>query len=74
MSSQSSTSVSSSLRNTAAARPAKKSSFKAAFLSFARDMWHSYQRHSQYQVMLAAGRNSGLAQQVVYNHSKNRLG
>jgi len=66
--------INSSLRNTATARPAKKASFKAAFLSFARDMWHSYQRHSQYQVMLAAGRNSGLAERVVYNRSKNHLG
>lgn len=72
MSSQPSTPVNSNLRNTA--RPAKKSSFKAAFLSFARDMWHSYQRHSQYQVMLSAGRNSGLAERVIYNRSKNRLG
>jgi hypothetical protein len=57
----------------ARARPAK-SSFKAAFLTFARDMWHSYQRHSQYQVMLAAGRHHGAPEQVVYNRTKTRQG
>jgi len=65
--------VSSNLRNSAA-RPAKKSSFKAKFLSFARDMWHSYQRHSQYQVLLAAGRQHGAPEQVIYNRSKSRQG
>jgi hypothetical protein len=65
--------VSSTLRNSAA-HPAKKSSFKATFLSFARDMWHSYQRHSQYQVLLAAGRLHGAPEQVIYNRSKNRQG
>ncbi|TDN63569.1 hypothetical protein [Paraburkholderia sp. BL10I2N1] len=65
--------VSSNLRNSAA-RPAKKSSFKARCLSFARDMWHSYQRHSQYQVMLAAGRQYGAPEKVIYNRSKSHQG
>ncbi|WP_228981794.1 hypothetical protein [Paraburkholderia gardini] len=43
-----------SSRSTPAARPAA-SSFKAAFVSFAQDMWHSYMRHSQYQVLLSSG-------------------
>jgi hypothetical protein len=37
-------------------------------------MWHSYQRHSQYQVMLAAGRHHGAPEQVVYNRTKTRQG
>jgi hypothetical protein len=65
--------VSSNLRSSAA-RSAKKTSFKATFLSFARDMWHSYQRHSQYQVMLAVGRQYGAPEKVIYNRSKSRQG
>lgn len=34
----------------------------------ARDMWHSYQRHSQYQVMLAAGRDHGVPDDAVQGH------
>lgn len=43
-----------SSRPAPAVRPAV-SSFKAAFLSFAQDMWHSYMRHSQYQMLLSSG-------------------
>ncbi len=53
----------------AAARPAG-SSFKDAFLRFARDIWHSYQRHSQYQVMLAAGRDHGVPEDVVHGRRR----
>ncbi|SEB23609.1 MAG: hypothetical protein EPN73_04635 [Paraburkholderia sp.] len=52
-----------SSRSTPAARPAV-SSFKAAFLSFAQDMWHSYMRHSQYQMLLSSGNSHRTPQET----------
>ncbi|MGH8780430.1 hypothetical protein [Paraburkholderia sp.] len=41
------------------AHPAR-TSFSVTLRRIAREMWRSYQRHSQYQVMLAAGRDHGV--------------
>ncbi len=47
------------------------SSFWASLQSLARDMWQSYLRHSQYQVMLAGGRNYGVLSEVVRERRDN---
>ncbi|CAG4895723.1 hypothetical protein [Paraburkholderia saeva] len=52
-----------SSRSTPASRTAP-SSFKAAFLSFAQDMWHSYMRHSQYEMQLSSGNPHRLPQDI----------
>ena len=61
-----------SSRSSSSSAPRTRTGFWASLQSLASAMWQSYLRHSQYQVMLAGGRNYGVLSEIVRERRENR--